>query len=788
MSVTIESLDYYNGFTYRECHMPLTNQGLIYLNGLNGAGKSTPFEVMQHILFGTTSRGVKKDGITCAVPDTDGFLGELVLRNPDGRWLIRQARNHSKYKTIVKVYRDVDGKWSTRWDGGGCPKKMDDAQKLAGSLLGLQLHEFGGCMYLSQTSAHTLIEGTPGDKMRYIAQLFGLDVCDRMLVWLREQLKAAERDAADAPALEAQLARLNAERDSYDAPRAEDLTVLQSAVDTAQERRNSLRQAIYDARDQLAEARQAEQLREQRAELGDTGDPKALKERAGRLGDKRDLLLERRRHIAERADVLNQLDRLPAGDLTPEQIDEQLDRLRTTQEELAAARTRLECRDDAQTKLARLLEQGAGNDPDELRRQLDAAQQQMTAAALASQAKRDEMARLAEAVDNCTDGTCPTCHQALDVSRMREMLGRCRQELPELDERAVEAAKRRKALGSSVELAEQRRRLEGELASLEPGDLEATQDALRDAQRRFRELQGARATAIDRAALERRLASLPTFDVAETDARLSRVEALIEGVTEELERAGEAAALDRQLRTAEQFDVAAGERFCERAEAELQRVEDAGAAVAEMLTRAEVAADDYKALCGEVSDVELQLAELAGPRRRVHVLTYSVAAIQKLKRRKLHQVVESIRDCMPRFTSTMFSHEPGTRFAVSSDDESLDLICRRQVDGRSVDIPVKSLSGGEKQRLSVALVFTLHALLHARKRPDLLILDEVDRGLDDVGIASLMSLVRSVRQQYGTVIMTSHRSQIAGAAFDQTWTVVKTNEVSRLTTNGGSEC
>jgi ABC-type Mn2+/Zn2+ transport system ATPase subunit len=78
------------------------------------------------------------------------------------------------------------------------------------------------------------------------------------------------------------------------------------------------------------------------------------------------------------------------------------------------------------------------------------------------------------------------------------------------------------------------------------------------------------------------------------------------------------------------------------------------------------------------------------------------------------------------------------------------------------------------------LLFTLHALLDPTKRPDLLVLDEVDKGLDEKGVASLMALVNEVRMQYGTVIMTSHRTEISGADFDRVWRVTKVNEESSL--------
>jgi DNA repair exonuclease SbcCD ATPase subunit len=785
MAVTIESLYFENAFTYRDCLMPLANQGLVYLNGPNGHGKSTPFETLQHVLYGTTSRGVRKDGIACAVPGAGGFLGEVVLTNPDGRWLVRQSRNHQRYKTSMQVLKWVDEAWSLRWEDGGCPKKMDDAQTLASTLLGLQQHEFSGCMYLSQASAHTLIEGTPGDKMKYIAQLFGLDVCDRMIVWLRDALKKAERETADVPVLEARYAELQQQHAEYDVPRPEDMLVMRSAMRVGAERKHKLRTAIYQARDAITEATGAEKLREQRAALGDTGDLDVLKRRHRKLQDKRVVLLQFRDAARERANIHQELAELPDEDRTVEQLDQLAEQLRDTiaqQDHLVA---QLGERHDLQEWLDSL---PTTRPTSELAELLQPLQQRQHVADASLKAKKIEAVQFRTTLEECETGTCPTCHRELDLSQTIELLQETEAEaarlLAEVDAAGVEVA----GIQDEMQRAERRDRLAEKLSGLPEGDAQAAQERLQEAHEQYRRVRAGRAAAVERAALQRRLAAFPEVDAVETEVKLQRVETLLTAVTDELERAGQAVALDQQLANVTDIDVEATEQFCRAAEAEQQRVEDAVAAVHERMTRAQVAADDYEALTRELEEAAAELERLAEPRRRVHVLNYSITAVQKLKRRKLHQVIESVRDCLPRFASTMFSHEPNTRFVVSGDDESLDLTCRRQVDGSVVDIPVKSLSGGEKQRLSVALVFTLHALLHARKRPDLLILDEVDRGLDDVGIASLMSLVRSVRQQYGTVIMTSHRSQIAGAAFDRTWTVTKQDETSCLITDGSRAC
>ena len=59
----VEQFQFWNSFTYQQCVIPLLNQGFVFITGKNGSGKSTPWEVLQHTVYGTTTKGLKKNGI-----------------------------------------------------------------------------------------------------------------------------------------------------------------------------------------------------------------------------------------------------------------------------------------------------------------------------------------------------------------------------------------------------------------------------------------------------------------------------------------------------------------------------------------------------------------------------------------------------------------------------------------------------------------------------------------------------------------------------------------------------
>jgi len=86
----------------------------------------------------------------------------------------------------------------------------------------------------------------------------------------------------------------------------------------------------------------------------------------------------------------------------------------------------------------------------------------------------------------------------------------------------------------------------------------------------------------------------------------------------------------------------------------------------------------------------------------------------------------------------------GCTSGARSQDEALEMVGL----GRRADVRVKQLSGGEKRRLDLAL-----ALLG---RPEVLFLDEPTTGLDAEGRQDTWQLVRTLRDEGTTVLLTTH--------------------------------
>lgn len=90
--------------------------------------------------------------------------------------------------------------------------------------------------------------------------------------------------------------------------------------------------------------------------------------------------------------------------------------------------------------------------------------------------------------------------------------------------------------------------------------------------------------------------------------------------------------------------------------------------------------------------------------------------------------------------------------------ESDELLARFDLEAKA-DAPFASLSGGQRQRVFLAL-----ALIH---RPILLVLDEPTAGLDPQGRRTLRDLIREVRAEGRTVLLSTHDLEEAAQLCDQ---------------------
>lgn len=131
----------------------------------------------------------------------------------------------------------------------------------------------------------------------------------------------------------------------------------------------------------------------------------------------------------------------------------------------------------------------------------------------------------------------------------------------------------------------------------------------------------------------------------------------------------------------------------------------------------------------------------------------------------------------------LVSHKKGrSKKVINSPDIK---VCRWSTDGSIISRNYRSWSGGEKQRISLAIDFGLSSIMSRRsnKKYNLIILDEVFKHLDQGGKESVMEMLKLLATEKESLFVVEHDNDFQ-SLFENRITVIKENGQSRIVDGG----
>lgn len=166
-----------NANPFKEVDLNFERKGLVRIVGRNGAGKSSLWHLMTFLYYGLNPNKATKNEIAM---DTKDFLIEGSFIKEDTRYWCATAvksKCHNPlgepYGTGYFLFKKTEAGWENiSWH------KAADTQKLVKDLLGWSIEEWYGYVYLAQQTSHTLINGTPSERQKYLSALFNLEPLD----------------------------------------------------------------------------------------------------------------------------------------------------------------------------------------------------------------------------------------------------------------------------------------------------------------------------------------------------------------------------------------------------------------------------------------------------------------------------------------------------------------------------------------------------------------------------------------------------------------------------------
>jgi len=150
-----------NGRSFEKISIPLSNQGIVLIQGDNGVGKSSIWDIFEAVLYGSTPEDHKKD--------------ELTKNENDAIYTVSFEKNNESYNVSL---RRKKGKWTyeiQKENTSITEHTYTDAVKSIAKLVGLTKAEFEGSVHLTQSAQHILIKGELAERKKYISNFFGID-------------------------------------------------------------------------------------------------------------------------------------------------------------------------------------------------------------------------------------------------------------------------------------------------------------------------------------------------------------------------------------------------------------------------------------------------------------------------------------------------------------------------------------------------------------------------------------------------------------------------------------
>jgi DNA repair exonuclease SbcCD ATPase subunit len=784
--IKFKSLRFRNAVTFEEKTLvPLKGQGRVFLagdnqdtGGSNGAGKSTIFEVLQHILFSSTSKGFARNKFAGT-----GYMAELRLEVDGHDYKILQFRGatNQERKNGYKIHKDgvdVTPKGT---------RHIEDCIAYIKGVIGITEDEFRGYVYLAQEGkGHVLITGKGAEKRNYLSDLFNLDRYDLVKEGVEAELdtikaqvatlseKAAVRNeiaaqlediplaAADFDGLLESIAHTATFLQEKDEAWSAKLRVADDARSRADERsgvRRKLDTLFPNWRELDAETESAER----RTKL------RKITTRIGKLEALKDILDEKAELEEDFIENLTTNEQEAAQSLNDTQAV-----LVTLNNELKGIHRRLALEEKLPDVSA------VGKDVPE---RLTAAQGSLEVIRHRLSEGRETLERLSQ----LTTAECPTCGQSLDIRAIAEQRSKVNTLVTTMEEALVSTKREIGTLQKLADRLEERTSLEGKIGELPDADLASHKAAIRAYEAQVEGMETVLEQARENARIARRLAELSGelsgFSDALDVSKLDEFREMATKTEKALAKLETIKALKSEFSGMDEVELLPPHEYDRLAEL----ANFYHGALAELAVQKQDALTQKKAsetLQVRLSDLETQLEDWEATQHRKSLFEAMKAAYgpKGLKIHQLKRVCNAICRTLPKHTTIMFQ-EPRVEFFVDNDPDSTDIefYVRRFTPEGTKEYPVGMLSGGEKKRLAVAMIFSLAELVSPRKRCNLVILDEVGDGLDPIGEEAFASqLLPQLKQD--TVICTSHRSGIAAAQFDKHWTVLKKGNVSKLKT------
>jgi DNA repair exonuclease SbcCD ATPase subunit len=764
-------LQFQNAYVYEKCEVPLDNQGLVLIRGLNlddggflGAGKSSIFEVFATLQMGKGGKEEQKDEIVNNLVGRD-FSAALSLDVNNHPYEIQQYRKHSSYgnKSIVldkETTRSIIPSSAAKH-----PHKWISEQ-----LLGLDKTSFFHLFYLQQRLSNIFLHGTPGNRQKKMTEMFDLHMFDQLYKLAGVRYSLLSSDVQSSEALDAELIELEARLASM--PSSQELSKehqeIEARVTKLQEKRTTLFSALETAETLFRSLEQKYELIQDVKQAWSECEPlHAL------FDDPRDMTRDAADKIASQYDHEREILALAKDDKAR---SDRRDILRRKIEQLESVGDPAELAEelaDVKSRLRRLQNDELPQAEERIEVERELSQLPKTTAKIGQLREQHEKNTREES--KCTtkirtlqtqlkDEFCPTCKRPYtlneeEASELRAELVELREQLQRLRETGYQL---QVALGSY----DARKSLEARLAAIQ-----TARDPV-DIGREIRKLVGQ----------ERRLVA---------DIEIQRQGDLLEAQYAELEKVSLGMgpeALTKKKRRVERLKV--GVRVSRYLVDRLEQIidlpdgkrKDAASSATAIREELDTVSGDLQVASRTAAQTEERVRSTKAMEDRASKIKEGLGKVQALlvdraclaaikaafgskglkQERFEHILREATETTVPAYTSILWPNQT-VSLELHDKEGSLQFQLRR--------------------KRGTVMIFGMRDLKekYTQTSSNVLIVDEPFGNLDPQGEESLLQVLQMLRGRFSSIFTISHRPEvIQHGCWDQIWWVIRENDNARL--------
>ena len=790
--ITYESLEFENAYIYKKCSVPLNDQGLVLIRGLNvddggylGAGKSSIFEVFAQVQVGKggkrdqRKRDSKEDMVNMF--SGEDMVASLKFLIDDHPFEIRQYRKHHRFKNQVMLFDRLSGQNILPRDAVRSPHKW-----IRDEILHVDETTFFNLIYLVQELNNVMIHGKEHERRSRLTVMFNLHLYDELRELTKRTLSMHTTSMSDFEQVRNEL--VDVKQTIFTFP---DLIDLEMDLETAQVFHDHLQEEneedaktyadlseVWAKLQQRVTGRKQIMSRFKGSTLADAfTHPKDITESEVNAWSKQydNLSAE---YISTQAD----LERLDKRDVLQAQLRKLSGRaVEEIQTELTDAKTALarlhkvdlpqaEERQDILRKLQRIDEP---KDSFEL----------LTSEADSCKEREAELKRTIKNIDvQLKDAVCPHCQRPFDmtpetVNELRTNLAISRNELQDATEKLHILKRELKASSDSGRL---RSRLEAIVCKRSPEELS---EEIRDFSKKERALSSELETSYRKIRIEAELKAMPSDS---KDVLLEKCEKLRRGVEKLKDRSTVGRFIvDKlaELKTLPQGDFSQADR-------ELRNLRDSMKKSASKISKASEDLTHLKERLNELRRLHRREQTLEKTLIKQESLVKEIQCLEALnkafgtKGMKQDRFQAILRDAaertVPAYADILWPNR-NISLCLSDQEGSLQFQLDRRDSGMAINSSL--LSGGERHKAGLAFLFGMRDLkeIYTGSTSNVLIVDEPFGNLDPLGTEGLISIFGLLKQKFSSIFVISHRPEVlAHPIWDQTWWTIRENNNAKL--------